>query len=219
MLKKIILSILFIVPIFIFGNDVDKVKRAVSKAAGPDDNFRYNYKAESEGFVDNIYEVIYDPLKEQKHTLLKINGEVPTEKDLKKFNKSVLEDEERKAGDDFSELLTGDYKYISTEGDISSYSYVTQMRLNPKEKSKLNARIWINNKTEEVVKITLKNQRDIKIQMGVALNYFHMELNFKKFNDTISVLDNTFMDLKGKALVVDFNQKTINKMYNYELAN
>lgn len=93
------------------------------------------------------------------------------------------------------------------------------MEILPEKKSEFNCKIWINDKTEDVVRIELRNQKKIKIQLGVSLNRFVMEMDFKKFNNEVSVLDKMEMIIEGKAVVIDFNMKTINKMYNYELIN
>lgn len=218
MFKKIVLSILIMIPFITFANDIDKVKRAVDKLKNRDVEFKYDYSVET--IEDNeriLLEAVFDPLKTPSHNLLKVDGKTPTKKDIEEFYKEL--EEEDSSDEEFADLLDGDYRYITTDGDLSCYSYTAAMEILPEKKSEFNCKIWINDKTEDVVRIELRNQKKIKIQLGVSLNRFVMEMDFKKFNNEVSVLDKMEMIIEGKAVVIDFNMKTINKMYNYELIN
>lgn len=90
MFKKIVLSILIMIPFITFANDIDKVKRAVDKLKNRDVEFKYDYSVET--IEDNeriLLEAVFDPLKTPSHTLLKVDGNTPTKKDIEEFYKEL----------------------------------------------------------------------------------------------------------------------------------
>lgn len=219
MLKKMILGLLFLLPLVCFSGENKIIERAIKKINNADEILKYNYSVEIESKDEkSLLEAEFDPLKNPKHTLLKVDGNTPTEKEIKEFNKDI-EDEESDDSEGFDGVLKGDYTLLSKDGDISCYSYIAKMEIIPGKKSDFNGKIWVNEKTEEIVKVELINQKKIKIQVGVSLKSFVMLMEFKTFNNEMSVLDQMVMNIEGKAVVMEFSQKTVNKMYNYQLVN
>ncbi len=218
MLRKILIIGLLSIPFLSFSSDLAIVENAMSKISEGEDDFRYKYSVQTIE-DDQISTIIarFDPLTSPKHSLVKVDGKTPSKKEIKTFYKNLNDEEE--SNKNFSDIFDGKYNYITTEGEISSYSYTAKMELMPGKQSLLNGKVWINNNKEEVVKVVLENKKDIKVQTGVKLKNFQLEFNFVKYSSDISVVDEMKMNVEGKAFVVKFNQQTINKMYDYELVN
>lgn len=219
MFKKmlLLLSLIFI-PFLSFCGELELIDRAMEKISDSEDDFRYKYSVQT--IEDEKISTIiarFDPLKSPKHSLVKVDGKAPTKKEIKEFYKSI--EEEEQSSDGFNDIFKGDYKYISTDNDISYYSYMATMELKPGKETLLDGKVWVNDITEEVVKVVLTNKKEIKVQTGVTLKDFQMEFNFVKFSSDISVVNEMKMNIEGKAFVVKFNQQTINKIYDYELIN
>lgn len=215
-MKRIFLNMFLLVStLTIYGNNIDIINRAIDKIDYKKDIFKYESEIESIGRKKTTIKIVsFDPNREPQFKLELVNGEEPSKKDLKNY----IKQKDRESGNSsLKDLLGSKYTLLSNNDGIGKFSYITAGDIIPKKESKMNGEIWINMEKETVIKVLLINPSAVSITVGVSISQFQMEFNFEEFNENISVLSTMNMSMKGKAVLVEFDQVSRSKMYNYTL--
>lgn len=217
MLRTSLLLLFCLLLIPIFGENDQRLDRAIEKINYDDDIFSYKTKSVIlEDDEKSVREVDYNPLSDPKYTLVSVNGREPSSKEIKKFYKE-LEDED---SDDSSldGFLGNEYKKIYDDGKIAKFTYITKESFMPKKDFLLDGEITINLEKEEVVSIKLTNPGEFSI-MGAKLKKMEMEFYFDNFNDNYMVLSSMNFNMNGKFLMKEFSQSSESTLYNYAMVN
>lgn len=217
MIRSLIVLLFVIISTNIFGGNIEILNRAIDKLEYEEDLFRYETEIKVVGKKETTTSIVsFDPALDPKVVLLLVNGREPTKKDIKKYQKK---DKQQYGKSSIQNLLGKEYELLSKENGIIKFSYKTSADIIPKKESKMVGEIWVDTVKESIIKIMLNSDKKIDVAIGVSINIFEMEFIFNEFNSYISVMTGMNMTLKGKAVLVEFDQFSKSKMYDYTLVN
>lgn len=199
----------------IYTNPMEQLYRAIEKIDYGNDLFSYESRivTKEKESVD-VQVVLYSPLNEPRYSLLSKNGLEPNKKDYKVFWK-----QREREGDDkrTSDILGDEFTLEVIEDNIAMFSFVTTKDMIPEKESKMSGRIWINLDSSEIDRIELINRAPIKIFVGVSIKEFYLDFKFEPFSERYTVVKEMDLRIKGKAVMVDFNQRSNSLLYNYDI--
>ncbi|MGL1892006.1 MAG: hypothetical protein OCD02_10285 [Spirochaetaceae bacterium] len=217
MIKKTLLVLLILTASTIFSNNIAVLNRAMDKISIDDNKFSFELTTKTiEDDKTDIITVSFNPQDNPQYQLLLKNGEKPTQKEIKAYYKELEEEDESGMDGMFGD---DNYVFISEEDGIMQYSFDTVLDFMPGKASKMTGLIWVDEKLEIITKIKLINEEKMKIALGISLSEFVLEFSFEPFNNELCVMTSTNMDMKGKAVLFDFEMRSISRMYNYALVN
>lgn len=216
MLKKGFILLIICLGATLYSNNLDKLHKAIEKIDYDEDTFQYiSTSTEEENGEKVELEVSFNPLRDPKSVLVKVDGKKPTEKDIEDFYKELQEEDDEGSID---QILGDKYKLVSNKNGIATYSYTTKESIIPGKNYLMDGVIKVDLEKEEVISISLKNPKDFKIN-GAKLTVMEMDFIYESFDSKHGVLKEMNFNLEGKFLLVKFYQKSKSQMYDYKLVN
>lgn len=214
-MKLKIVMCLVIFGSLLYADPIDQLNEAIEKIDYAEDLFSYESRVEIKGMDEDSVQVIsYSPLDDPRYTLISKDGKTPTEKDIKDFYK-----QREREGDDRStkDILGDEFTLESSEGGIALFSFVTTEDMIPKKESKMNGRVWLDLERNEITKIELTNTKPISIFVGVSIKEFTLDFTFESYSSKYTIVTGMDFSIKGKAAMIEFNQSSTSKLYNYDI--
>lgn len=199
----------------LYADPLEQLYKAIEKIDYGEDLFSYESRVEISGMDEDSVQVIsYSPLDDPKYTLISKDGKTPTEKDIKAFKK-----QREREGDDRStkDILGDEFILESTDNGIAIFSFVTTEDMIPKKESKMNGKVWLDLETSEITKIELNNTKPISIFVGVSIKKFVLDFTFESYSSRYTIVTGMNFSIKGKAAMIEFNQSSTSKLYNYDI--
>ncbi|MGL1894177.1 MAG: hypothetical protein OCD02_21285 [Spirochaetaceae bacterium] len=213
------LSIVFLFTLssILFANNMDVLDRAVKKMDFDQNRFSYMSSIETiSKDKSDIKIVSHNPNSDPVETLVKVNGNTPTKKEIKKFYKK---NKPGKNEDSKTEDILGEtYTLVSEDNGIAHYKYTTDTMI-PKIDVNLYGELWLDLENEIITKIVISNREKLPVAIGVNLTEFYMEINFEAFDKNTSIANKMIMKIAGKAIAFVFGEESISTLYDYTQVN
>lgn len=214
---KIIIFISFLIlSLNIYCDDNTSLNRALEKISHNQQAFKY--EAETTQYYkerERVTGIIYNPANEDPYKLVHINGNPPTDDDIKKYR------EQRKKNNNTDPLdyLGKSFTLINQENSVYQYSFTSKKNVIPGVPSKVPGYIWIDIESDEVLRIDIYIDEKKTFFPGIYVKRMQISFVFKKFNNERTVLDHMNIYVEGQLFKRKILQNVKSKLYNYELIN
>lgn len=213
-MKKIFFTFLIFTTGFIMADDKSSLDRAIEKLVNGSHFIYESKKVVTKDNKEVVKEILFNPLDNPNFTLITINGEKPSSKEIKTFKKDMKNE---KGGNSIIYGFLGEtYKKIYDDGKILKYEYITKESFIEGKEFLLNGEIVIDRETDEIVNITLRNPEEYSV-MGAKLNSVYMYFTFMRYDFDNIVIRSVYFNLKGKMVMKEFTQSSETNNYNFRL--
>ncbi len=180
----------------------------------------YDYKStETTSEGTTVREAHFDPRKPvgEQWELLKVNGNPPSNKEIKRFNK-----EHNQPADDMGESKITDLRVKSEDDKYVIIGFKIDGTGLPKKYKFLNdceGEIYLNKETKKLEKVTFRNFRETKVSI-FKVPKLEMVQFYTYHDDTNSYLvSREELVIDAMALGQTVEVQTINEYFNFQLVN
>lgn len=211
-MKLILLSIiLLLVTNSLYTEDFKQLHNAIQKL----DNNEY-ISFESKTIItskDKISKsvVYYDPEKEPRYTLISKDDHKPSPKDINNYNK------QRKKANKFSasDYLGTEFIIEHQDVNVIVYKFITKKNIIPFVSTKMPGRLWLDLKSEYILRIEIFNDNRKRLFPGIYLDSFKMSMMFIPFSEKITLIDKMEIFINAKIFTNSLNQRIESRFINY----
>lgn len=205
-----------------FAEVPENLKRAIDKLDYGFIDYKFTMVDDELMNGKRLYRVSdFNPDNECVFTLSDINGEDPTEKEIKHYSKDktnlfgnnrFIENSSFK----FVEMAESDeYQFAGRENGVARYTFINRNSVIADSDKPFNGELWLDEESEEILKIHLKNIYPIKVFLGIKVSHVEMIFNFKTSQDKHTLIDEIESIIYGNVLFYKIDYVSTIIMDNY----
>lgn len=226
-LKLLFVVLVLCISLAVYGVATPKnIEDAISKIDYGFIDFKYTMKDDQllNGKKD-LWISEFQPGSDILYNLKTKDGKEPSKRERRRYSKDKVNlfGKDRFVEDTeftFTDLVkSSEYYFIKNERGISHYSFRNQNSIIPQNDEPLYGEVWLNDSTNEITRVMLKNYNDLDVFIGISIKKFQLNFYFEPLDKETTIIKDILCEIYGNILFFNVDYSSTISMSNYRSIN